>query len=167
MTRSRLAEFLLWIAIVMAGIVLGASVYQRIALIPEWGGYLPQSVIDYFGGTTAAAASGRFWTRFLPPTGLVLLLTLVAGWPDRQRRPWLALAFGLYLAAMVWTALWFIPEGVVPLMQQAGAGMTPDEISSRARTWIFLDWFRTALALGFLLALLQALTLRRAAPRVA
>lgn len=164
MTRSRLAELLLWIAIVMAGVVLGASVYQRIALIPDWGGNLPQSVIDYFGGTTAAASSARFWTRFLPPTGLVLLLALVAGWPDRLRRPWLALAFGLYLVGMVWTALWFIPKGVIPLMEQAGAGMTPDEITARARTWIFLDWFRMALTLGFLLSLLQALTRRRDAP---
>ena len=160
MSRNQLAEILLWIAIVLSGVVFGASVYQRISLISEWGGNLPSSVIDHFSGTTAAAASGRFWASALPPTGLVILLALIFGWPDRERRPWLSLALGLFVAGMIWTEVFFIPKGVVPLMERAGAGMTPDEITAQASAWIFWDWFRMALTLGFLLSLLKALTRR-------
>jgi hypothetical protein len=164
--RRQLAEVVLWVAIVLAGVVFGASVYQRVSLIPEWGGDLPGSVTSYFRGTTAAEASGRFWRGALPPAGLGILLSLGLGWPERDRRPWLALALGLYLAALVWTAAWFIPQGVVPLMERAGEGLTPEEISARASSWIFWDWFRMALTLGSLLALLAALT-RRPAPGLA
>ena len=160
MPRKRLAEALLWLAIVMSGVVFGASVYQRVSLIPEWGGNLPDSVTDYFKGTNQADASARFWRGALPPTGLCILLTLIAAWPDRGRRTWVALALGLYLVALVWTAVYFIPKGVVPLMEQAASGMTPEEITSTARAWIFWDWLRMALTLGFVLALMKALTLR-------
>jgi hypothetical protein len=158
--RRKLAEALLWVAIVLAGVVFGASVYQRTSLIPEWGGNLPDSVTAYFHGTTAAAASGRFWRSFLPPAGIAILLSLGLGWADRGRRPWLAAAFGLYAAALAWTAVWFIPNGVVPLMEKAGAGMTPQQITESARAWIFWDWFRMALTLGFLLCLLKAFSRR-------
>lgn len=156
--RRRFAEIMLWVAIVLSGIVFGASVYQRISIIPEWGGNLPSSVATYFQGTHAAAAIGRFWAHALPPTALVVLLTFAVGWPDRLRRPWLALALGLFLVAFIWTEAWFVPRGVIPLMVKAGNGMTPEEVTARASAWIFWDWFRMALTLGFLLSFLKALT---------
>ena len=160
MPRERLAEALLWLAIVLSGVVFGASVYQRVSLIPEWGGNLPDSVGDYFKGTNQAGASARFWRGALPPTGLCILVTLIAAWPDRGRRTWIAIALGLYVVALVWTAVYFIPKGVVPLMEEAGQNLTPAQITATAEAWIFWDWLRMALTLGFLLALMKALTLR-------
>jgi hypothetical protein len=47
--REGVAAVLLWSVLVFVGTMFGASVYQRISLIPEWGGALPQSVVAYFG----------------------------------------------------------------------------------------------------------------------
>ena len=38
--REGVAAVLLWSVLVFVGTMFGASVYQRISLIPEWGGAL-------------------------------------------------------------------------------------------------------------------------------
>jgi hypothetical protein len=43
---------------------------------------------------------------------------------------------------LVWTVAYFIPLGVIPLMERGGEGMSPDDITRTARAWIFWDWFR-------------------------
>ena len=60
--RQRIAVILLWSVLVLVGTMFGASVYQRISLIPEWGGALPQSVLLYFRDPQAGQAIDRFWT---------------------------------------------------------------------------------------------------------
>ena len=52
--RQSVAAVLLWSVLVFVGTMFGASVYQRISLIPEWGGALPQSVVAYFGDPAPA-----------------------------------------------------------------------------------------------------------------
>ena len=62
-TRQRFAEVLLWSVLVLVATMFGASVYQRISLIPEWGGALPQSVTLYFRDPHAGQRRGqvRIW----------------------------------------------------------------------------------------------------------
>ncbi len=161
--RQIAGEVLLYLAIFSLGVIMGAEVYQRISLIPEWGGHLPESLIRYFQGTTAAASIGRFWEMCLPPTALLVIAAVVVNWADRSRRKWVGIAGLLFLTAMVWTVVWFVPRGVIPLMVRAGNGMTPAEITELAQAWIFRDWFRMAIAAGAYVALIKALTQRPAA----
>ena len=153
-------EVFLWGAILLVGVIIGASVYQRISLIPYWGGDLPGSVVTYFQGTTAAASIGRFWTTILPPTAIFVLVALLANLPDRGRRKWVIIAAILFIAMLIWTAIYFVPSGVIPLMERAAAGLSADEITQRAKAWIFWDWFRVAGTIGAELSLLKALTYR-------
>jgi hypothetical protein len=48
---------------------------------------------------------------------------------------------------------------VVPLMKNAGAGLSGDEIARMARQWVFWDWFRMAATAGCFFALLKAVTI--------
>ena len=153
-------EVFLWAAILTVGVIVGASVYQRISLIPYWGGDLPGSIVTYFQGTSAAAAIGRFWETVLPPTAIFVALALLTNWPNRRRRKWLVIAATLFFAMLIWTAVYFVPSGVIPLMVHAGAGLSPDEITQRARAWIFWDGFRVAGTIAAYLLLLKALTCR-------
>jgi hypothetical protein len=162
--RKRVGEILLWLALFFVGIIIGAEVYQRISLIPEWGGDLPGSLVRYFQGTTAAASIGRFWANVLPPTALLVVAAFVANWPDRARRKWLGVTLLFFLAALVWTEVWFVPKGVIPLMVKAGAGMTPEEITARANAWIFWDWFRMGATVVAYFSMLKALTHRAKLP---
>lgn len=158
--RQRIAEALLWIALLFVATIIGAEVYQRISLIPEWGAALPDSLITYFRGTHAAASIGRFWIGVLPPTALLVIGAAVFNWPERQRRRWIGIGTLLFVAMLVWTEVYFVPKGVIPLMVHAGADLSPEEITRLARSWIFWDWFRMAGTIVAYFALLRALTIR-------
>ena len=157
--RQRFAEAALWLALLFLGTMLGASVYQRISLIPEWGGSLPQSVVTYFHGTTAGASIDRFWKSVTPLTALLIIVAIIANRSALSRRKWLGAAGLLFFAMLIWTAAYFIPRGVIPLMQRGGEGMSPDEITRTARAWIFWDWFRMAGTVASYLCLLKAATI--------
>ena len=55
-----------------------------------------------------------------------------------------------------------MPKGVIPPFDRDGAGMTPDEITALARSWIFWDWLRMAMIAAAFFALLRALTMTSA-----
>src|SRR5262245_4897839 len=143
-TRPRLAIALLWTVLVLVGTMFGASVYQRISLIPEWGAALPQSVVAYFGDPRAGQAVDRFWTAVTAPTSIAILLALIANWPFAEKRRWIARGAILFFLLLAWTVAYFIPKGVMPLMVRGGSGLAPDVITQMARAWIFWDWFRMA-----------------------
>ena len=157
--RQRFAEVALWSALLLLATMLGASVYQRVSLIPEWGGSLPQSVVSYFHGTSAGASIDRFWTSVTAPTALLVLTTVLANWPTVARRKWLGTAALLFFAMLIWTAIYFVPKGVIPLRVRGGEGMSPDEITRAASAWIFWDWFRMAGTTAAYLCLLKAATI--------
>lgn len=160
-TRQRLAVILLWSVLVCVGTMFGASVYQRIALIPEWGGALPQSVVLYFGDPRAGQAIDRFWTVVTAPTTVVIVLALVVNWPFTARRRWIGLGATMFFLMLAWTAVYFIPGGVMPLMVRGGEGLTPETITRMARAWIFWDWFRMAGTLVSYLCFVKAASLPR------
>jgi glycine/D-amino acid oxidase-like deaminating enzyme len=74
----------------------------------------------------------------------------------------LVVSFACVLVSLLlaWTAVYFIPRGVVPLMVRGGEGMTPEAITQMARAWIFWDWFRMAVTLGSYLCFVKAATLQ-------
>ena len=142
------------------GTMFGASVYQRISLIPEWGGDLPQSVLLYFHDAHAGRAIDRFWTAVTAPTAVVIILALVVNWPFGARRRWISLGAILFFVMLAWTVVYFIPKGVIPLMVRGGDGLTPEAITQMARAWIFWDWFRMAGTLGSYLCFVKAASLQ-------
>jgi hypothetical protein len=163
--RQRVAEVALWLALLFVGTMWGASVYQRVSLIPEWGGSLPESVVTYFHGTSAGASIERFWKGVTAPTALLVLASVIANWSAVSRRKWVAAAAALFFAMLVWTFVYFIPGGVAPLMVRGGEGMSPEDITHMARAWIFWDWFRMAGTVASFFCLLKAATIPYAAQR--
>ena len=157
--RQRFAEVVLWLALLSLSTMLGASVYQRVSLIPEWGGSLPESVVSYFRGTSAGASIDRFWKGVTAPTALLIVIAVLANRSALARRKWLGTSALLFFAMLIWTAVYFVPEGVIPLMQRGGEGMSPEEITRTARAWIFWDWFRMAGTTAAYLCLLKAATI--------
>ena len=157
-TRQRFAAVLLWSVLVLVGTMFGASVYQRISLIPEWGGVPPQSVVDYFRDPRAGQAIDRFWTFVTAPTAVSIILALILNWPLVARRRWISRGAILFFVLLAWTGLYFIPRGVVPLMVRGGDGLTPEAITQMARAWIFWDWFRMAGTLASYLCFVKAAT---------
>jgi hypothetical protein len=162
--RRPVADILLAGVLVLVGTMFGASVYQRISLIPEWGGNLPQSVVLYFGEARTGHAIERFWTLVTGPTALLIVLALIVNWRVAARRRWMAVGAALFFVMLAWTVVYFIPKGVTPLMVQGGAGLSPEAITRMARAWIFWDWFRMGGTLASYLCFVQAATLADRAP---
>jgi hypothetical protein len=129
--RQHLAAIALWIVLICVGTMFGASVYQRIALIPEWGGDLPPSVIRYFGDRNAGRAIDRFWSAVTAPTAIAIVVALILNWPLVARRRWISRGAILFFLML-------------------------DEITRMARAWIFWDWFRIAGTLGSYLLFIKA-----------
>jgi hypothetical protein len=154
--RPQLSGVLLSTVLVLVGTMFGASVYQRISLIPEWGGALPQSVVAYFGDPRAGQAVDRFWTGVTAPTAVAIILALALNWTSAARRRWIGSGAALFFVLLVWTVVFFIPQGVMPLMVRGGSGLTPDAITEMARAWIFWDWFRMAGTLAAYLCFVKA-----------
>jgi hypothetical protein len=154
--RARLSGVLLSAVLVLVGTMFGASVYQRISLIPEWGGALPQSVVAYFGDPRAGQAIDRFWTGVTAPTAVAILLALALNWTSAARRRWIGRGALLFFVLLAWTVVFFIPQGVMPLMVRGGRGLTPAAITEMARAWIFWDWFRMAGTLAAYLCFVKA-----------
>ena len=107
-------------------------------------GRLASSVVTYFHGTSAGASIDRFWRNVIPPTVLLMIVAVWANRPALSRRKWLGAAGILFFTMLFWTAAYFVPGGVIPLMERGGEGMSPDEITRTARAWIFWDWFHMA-----------------------
>jgi hypothetical protein len=159
-TQKHVGAILLYIVLVLIGIMFGASVYQRISIIPEWGGALPESVVTYFRGTNNGQAMDRFWTSITAPTAIAIVLALGLNWHPAVRRRWIALGAVLIFLMLVWTAVFFIPNGVIPLMQRGGEGLARETITQMAESWIFWDWFRMAITLGAYLCFIKAVSLQ-------
>jgi hypothetical protein len=158
--RQRIGEAVLWLTLFVTGVINGAGIFQRISLIPDWAGDLPDSLINYFKGTTAAPDITRFWESVVPVLAVLVIATLIFNLADRPRRKWIGIGASFFFAALIATLVYFVPRGVIPLMKNAGAGLTGDEITRMARAWVFWDWFRMAVTAGCFFALLKAVTIR-------
>ncbi|HEX8171942.1 MAG TPA: hypothetical protein VF824_15505 [Thermoanaerobaculia bacterium] len=155
MGRQRIAQAFVWLFVVSASLVAGASVFEHIVLTPLWAGSPPESVTQWrYGGV-----QGRFFAAVTPFYGLFSLgLLLVVKWTLRRQRRWAAIAAVSGVIVVVWTIAFFLPI-LAKTQVRAGAGLTPDEITmlvARFRLW---HWFRAALLLGGWLAGLRALSL--------
>src|SRR5689334_19656306 len=105
--RRRVADCFLWAVLVLVGTMFGASVYQRISIIPEWGGNLPGSAVTYFRGTTNGQAMGRFWMGVTGPTAITVVLAALLNWRGVERRRWMVAGAILFFAMLAWTAMYF------------------------------------------------------------
>jgi hypothetical protein len=86
-------------------------------------------------------------------------VVLIFNWPPVGRRRWISWGAVLFFLMLTWTVVYFIPRGVIPLMQQGGDGLTPAAITQMAEGWIFWDWFRMAATLGPYLCFVKAASL--------
>jgi hypothetical protein len=123
-----------------------------------WARNPPDSFYMFLGPYGQQTA--HYWRVVSPLALAAFILSLIFNWHVAGRKPWLILAFIVYLAVQVSTMMYFVPEQEA-LISNASS-ISREILRSRADRWILLNYSRNAAGvLAFVLLLLAVL-----APRV-
>lgn len=160
----RTEQILLWLFVILAGIVIGAGLYEMRVIVPLWANSPPESAWYWEAQRLAnpqyAPNSGiRFWVFVTPAHILVSLATLIAGLRTRgEHRKWLLISTIIFLLMHASALLWFVPT-LTRIMNSRTLGVSPEEIVAKTHLWVTLSWMRGIIGLGGFVAGLRALTI--------
>lgn len=116
------------LAIVMAGVVLGANVYNSVVDAPNWGRDIPASLLtskQYF----SARNPGTFYRVASPLLQVTTLLAAILCWPIAGATRWLAVsALAIAVFGDVMTFAFFYPRNAVMFIH-------PVDAAAMQRAW--------------------------------
>ena len=152
----RLSNSLLVFVLFVLAIHIGAGVYQSYATIGVAVAQLPQSARTVPDEVWRGVV--EFWSSGIHPAGLLAML-VAAGLSWRSpRRLWTVSGLGLFLAALIATAVYFAPQAGI-LFVHHGDGLLPEQFVAQAQRWIALDRLRFLAGSLSFLCFLKALTI--------
>lgn len=141
-------------------IIIGAAVYEHVAVVPQWSAAPPVS-LSMFQGQYGLQPE-PFWKGIHPATVLFFLITLAVHRKSGRRRP-LLIVLGSYIAILVITALYFVPELIQ--ITTTPVASTPDQnLGQRAAMWETLSLVRLGILVVLSLLLFNGLTLTERQP---
>ena len=139
-TKSLLQDTPVWLYTLVIAILLGATVYQTLVLLPEFTREMPDSMIDL---ANSQIKPRNFWASPIFGIGSLLLpiVALILNWKT-PRRKWLFLSFAFGIAASVFTSIYFIPR--LRIMGLLDVPPTTDIplLVNTIKEWILMDKFR-------------------------
>jgi hypothetical protein len=125
--------FLAW------GLVCGAGAYEHVALIPVWTANPPDSLAVF--QPPHGLRADLWWQAIHPVVLLLLIAAMVANWQHKPARNSIAIMIGGYLAILIATAIYFVPE-LLALTTDPSAPIAPGEWKIRADRWELLSLLR-------------------------
>jgi hypothetical protein len=155
MATSRIGTYSLFVSVVLWGTLLGGIAYAHLVYFPVYLSALPDSAVVVNGPYGLNEAI--FWMTIHPLLILSLIVTLALNWKSRSRRRLILISFAVYIAVLVISFLYFIPE-LRAFAHSPESGLTPPEWLARGQRWQRLSWIRGAVCYVSIFPLLQALT---------
>jgi hypothetical protein len=145
-------------------IVIGAAVYEHLAVVPRWTAAPPVSLSMFQGkyGLNAAA----FWMPIHPVTLLLLIAALAAAWKTEGRKNILITLAG-YVTILGITAIYFVPE-LLAITGTPFSETADPLLTGRAQRWELLSLVRLSVLVVLAITLFLGLTrlhVRRVAGR--
>ena len=135
-------------------IVIGGAVYEHLSVVPRWAAAPPVSLTMFQGPYGLNAA--LFWKNIHPVNLLLFTATLILHWRSERRRP-LLVVVASYMAILVVTAIYFVPE--LLRITSAPYAPTPDpELTKSALLWERLSLVRLGMLVVLSLVLFLGLT---------
>jgi hypothetical protein len=141
-------------------IVIGGATYEHLAVVPVWSAAVPAS-LSMFQGKYALAAP-NFWIPIHPITVSLLTAALISNWRN-ERRKFILVAVGGYVAVLGITALYFVPE-LMALTQSTFSDKVDAELTRRAGMWETLSIARLVFLFSLAVTLLFGLSRNRVEP---
>jgi hypothetical protein len=155
MDTLRVGTYSLFLAVILWGTLLGGIAYSHLVYFPVYLSALPDSAVVVNGPYGLHEAV--FWMTIHPLLILALILALVLNWKSKERRKRILISFAIYIAVIVVSSLYFIPE-LGAFARSPQSGLTPAEWLARGQRWQRLSWIRGAVMYLGVLPLLVALT---------
>jgi hypothetical protein len=134
--------------------VIGAAVYEHIAVVPQWSAGPPLSLSMFQGEYGLNPAP--FW-QFIHPVTLVLLITSVILNRKNSRKRFIGIGLLIYVTILVITALYFVPE-LMSIINTPFGNQTDEQLRNRAETWESLSLLRLFVLVITACILLSSLT---------
>ena len=155
-------QIVIFLAVIVMGSVLGASVYNSVVDARSWGGNIPESLNiakQYF----TVVNPGTFFRVASPLAQALALLALIVCWRVPGARGYAAAALAASILSDVLTFAYFYPRNAIIM-----GDLRDVEAAARAwREWARMNHVRNAVMFGAVIAELIASTrlARYAAPR--
>ena len=135
-------------------ILIGGIAYSHVVYMPQYLGHLPESNKLIQGDY--GLHDEDFWMRIHPIVILLSILTLALNWKQKSRRVLIAAGFGIYVLALVVTALYFVPE--LKAFAAQDPAVSSAEWKERGAQWLNLSLVRGGCIFASFVLLLIALT---------
>jgi uncharacterized membrane protein len=140
----------LYTTIILWALILGGSAYAHVVYFPPYLSHLPAS--NQLISGEYGLKDSNFWMLVHPFAIVFTITALVLNWKIKPRRKFILGAAIIYGLAILFTALYFVPE----LLRFAEAGnsgtVNADELFQRGQTWQYRSWVRGIfLVVGFVM----------------
>lgn len=140
---KQFSKIVLWVWVIVAGVLIGGSIYEGVVLLPLWAGSPPESVAAWNYGVPQV----RFFAVMTPFYGVLSLALLIAAfWMPGHISKSAMIAGALGLIVVVWTFFFF-----VPILQQTqatgGAGLSRDDVIQLTNSFVTWNYLRYILLL--------------------
>lgn len=119
------------IACLSFSIVIGAAVYEHMAVVPQWSAAPPLS-LHMFQGPYALNPT-PFWKSIHPVTLLLLVTCILLHWQTERRKSLLIITVG-YIIVLIATFTVFVPE-LVAITGTAFSETVDPFLAARAKLW--------------------------------
>jgi len=129
--------------------IMGGAVYEHLNVVPTWSAGPPLS-LSMFQGEHGLNPE-LFWMLIHPINLVLLLVTLFIHWKS-QRRKYILVVLLSYVAILIITAIYFVPELLSIITTEPG-NIVDDQLTARAGLWEALSIIR----LGVLVVLAMIL----------
>jgi hypothetical protein len=136
-------------------IVIGGAVYEHVTMVPKWAAAPPLS-LSMFNGKYGLN-SGPFWIPVHPVTLILLIAALVVN-RKTPRQKNILIVLGMYVAILVITFIFFVPELMDIIKTPYSTTIDPD-LQARAALWENLSLVR--LGVMFVMAYLLLTSLAK------
>jgi len=119
-------------------VVIGAAIYEHVAVVPRWSAAPPAS-LSMFQGKYGLNPT-PFWIAIHPVTLLLLLVSIVLFWKTGSR-PYLLITFAGYVIVLVVTFAFFVPQ-LIAITTTAFSENIDPLLIKRAKLWEILSLLR-------------------------
>ena len=147
-------DFLLIGTCMLFCIVLGAAVYEHLAVIPKWSMAVPASLAMFQGPYGLQAQ--YFWIPIHPFTLIFMIAALATNWKTTRRKNILTVLIG-YVFILIITNIYFVPT-LIGFMALPYSETVDEALTNNAATWEILSLIRLVLIVILAYLLLSALT---------